>query len=138
MSKKRCVTICIFTFLILFLVTFSIADKTKIEYENVQKAEPLVFVTLNGECYHSMDCHYLNKSSKGIGLYKAISEGFRACSHCGGDISGIVMVEYLQPYEQDNTLFAFLLCIGLSIALASCFYVTLSIIHFNTKSPPKR
>lgn len=125
MTRKNRVFICVFTFLVIFLISFGLSDKTETRYKTIERTEPSVFVTVSGECYHSSDCYYLRYSAKEIGLYKAKSMGFRACSYCYGENEGTTQVEYTQAYEKDNTLYVFMSCLGISMAVAGCIYFIL-------------
>ena len=59
--------------------------------ENGYRPEPKVYVTEYGEKYHSYGCQYLRESCIAIGIYKAQSKGYTACSKCRGIPSGTIM-----------------------------------------------
>ncbi len=126
MTRKRRTLLAIFMFLVIFLISFGVSEKTQTEYITLEKAEPRVFVTKSGECYHSCYCHYLTSSARDIGLYKAISNGFRACSYCHGVSDETITVQYIQKYEKDNTLYVFIYCLGISLGLSGGVYLILT------------
>ncbi len=55
--------------------------------------EGVVYKTKTGECYHASDCGYLWNSAIPIGEEKAQKSGLRRCSRCGGESSGIMVVD---------------------------------------------
>ena len=69
-------------------------DNPVYEYETITEEQPKVYVTDYGECYHSGGCQYLWNSSNAIGLYKAKSNGYFACSVCGGKSYGTIIETY--------------------------------------------
>ena len=88
-------------FAILFSLMFFLSDKT--EYYTIDNyvQEPRVYVTDYGECYHAVDCHYLNRSRNEKGLYCALSEGYRACSFCDGIPNGMIEVNYYKTKSKN-------------------------------------
>lgn len=72
-------------------------------YETVTATEPRVYVTNYGECYHSSTCGYLHTSRIAKGKNQAISEGYVACSVCGGKSSGTITVTYKKRVPVDST-----------------------------------
>ena len=99
---------------VVFLPMFAIIKEALPGYETVieRESEPLVYITSHGEKYHSRSCHYLKSSRNAIGKKKAISKGYKACSYCLGNSSGMILEEYERKKHIDNT--------GESVLVAAC------------------
>ena len=85
--------------IIIFSISFALEDKTIYDYTSTYEEQPAVYVTKYGDCYHSISCHYLSQSMIEKGLYEALDNGYRACSHCNGISHGTVQVEHREYYE---------------------------------------
>ena len=90
-------------FALTFSAVFSLSDKTEHEKTEYCAQEPRVYVTDHGERYHSFGCHYLSRSRNAKGLYKARSQGYRACSYCKGTPYGTIEVNYYKTEIKDIT-----------------------------------
>lgn len=60
--------------------------------EALKREEPRVYITETGNKYHSCDCGYLWASSIPIGWDEALDKGYTACSRCGGEFDGTIIV----------------------------------------------
>jgi len=85
--------------IIIFSISFALEDKTIYDYTSTYEEQPAVYVTKYGDCYHSISCHSLSQSMIEKGLYEALDNGYRACSHCNGISHGTVQVEHREYYE---------------------------------------
>ena len=85
--------------IIIFSISFALEDKTVYDYTSTYEEQPAVYVSKYGDCYHSISCHYLSQSMIEKGLYEALDNGYRACSHCNGISHGTVQVEHREYYE---------------------------------------
>lgn len=90
-------------FSVSFSLMFLLTDKTEHYTVDTYVEEPGVYVTEYGDCYHSYDCHYLSQSMIEKGLYHALSQGYRACSYCGGIPRETVEVYYGETKSKDLT-----------------------------------
>ena len=102
MKILKFIGIGVLLFVLVSSITYLVSDK--IEYIKVDNfvEEPRVYVTDHGECYHTSGCHYL-QSRNAIGLDKAKSQGYRACSYCKGVPSGTIDVNYYKTEIKDIT-----------------------------------
>lgn len=55
---------------------------TRPTYEQSEKSAAVCFVTKTGNKYHKGNCSYLKYSKIGLGLARAQSQGYTACSRC--------------------------------------------------------
>ena len=111
------------TFLLFNVWDVGGTEKAIYEYETITEQQPKVYITKYGECYHSAGCQYLWNSSNPIGLYKAKSEGYFACSVCGGTSYGTITVTYQkQVLVGENHVKNIGLNIGLSVITVLIIY----------------
>lgn len=105
---------------VVFPPVFAIMKEALPGYETVieRESEPLVYITSHGEKYHNRSCHYLKSSRIAIGKKKAISKGYKACSYCLGNSSGVILEEYERKEYIDNT--------GESVLVAACTTLAVS------------
>lgn len=103
MKIVKYIGIGVLLFALTFSMMFFLSDKTKYETIDNYVQEPRVYVTDHGECYHSFGCHYLSQSRNAKGLYKAQSQGYRACSYCNGIPYGTIEVNYYKTEIKDIT-----------------------------------
>lgn len=96
------IIISVVIFVLVFWGMFSVLPKTHTKYATEYEKQERVYVTETGECYHYPTCHYL-RTSIPMGLEQAKSKGYRACSYCGGESSGVIEVEKRVPFEFDIT-----------------------------------
>lgn len=85
--------------IVAFVIAFMVTDKKSYEYTSSYQEEPRVYVTKTGECYHHISCRYLYNSIIEKGLMQAQSQGYVACSRCGGEAFGEIRVEYREYYS---------------------------------------
>lgn len=86
-----------------FALIFLSSDKTEYYIASYRVQEPRVYVTEHGVCYHAYDCHYLRQSALEKGMCRAESEGYRACSYCGGTPNGVIDEAYYKKEMEDAT-----------------------------------
>jgi len=122
-KSKFFVSLSLFLFLLIFLLSYSLSDKNKIEYTVEYIEEPRVFVTTYGECYHSPHCHYLKNSSIEIGLNQAQEKGYKPCSYCHGSSDSVITIEYIKPMITDNRLTVLGHCLVFSALSALSIYI---------------
>lgn len=106
----------ILVFLLIMLSISLISCKnTTTEIRN----DPKVYITQYGTKYHSKDCFYLNQSKIAISRYKAIDDGYSACSYCKGKSTEYIQTEYVVKTNNDNTGLIVLIIVG-SMFLIAC------------------
>ena len=129
-------------FIVVFLVSFALEDKTEYKYNSTYEEQPLVYVTKYGDCYHSINCHYLSQSRIEKGLYQAQKSGYRACSYCDGIPYDTTLVEHREYYEVTSYTNAILYSlirsvIGTIIVALLGAYVIYSRNHETDSKPPE-
>ncbi len=73
--------------------------------------EQLVYITKNGEVYHTTaECTYLRLSTRRIGQGEALAEGYTACRLCGGEPG---LFSYYYVTEEGERYHTSLSCSGL-------------------------
>ncbi len=106
----------ILVFLLIMLSISLISCKnTTTEIRN----DPKVYITQYGTKYHSKDCFYLSQSKIAISRYKAIDDGYSACSYCKGKSTEYIQTEYVVETTNDNTGLIVLIIVG-SVVLITC------------------
>lgn len=99
----------IFVFLLIILsVSVISCSNTKTELRN----DPKVYITQYGTKYHSKDCFYLTQSKIAISRYKAIDDGYSACSYCKGKSTEYIQTEYVVETNNANTGLIVLIIVG--------------------------
>lgn len=109
-NKKRYAAFHIVVFILIFIVATIcfyycyVSEVSLVEYEtktgiktinedvSTPQYEMIVYITNTGKCYHSSNCGHLF-SKRAITLFEAISNGYRACSHCHGTPSYVQINE---------------------------------------------
>ena len=94
--------------LIVFTISFVLEDKTSYKYTSTFEEQPMIYITEYGNCYHSVDCHYLRQSKIEKGLYEAKANGYMECSYCHGYSNSFIQVEIIKYYEVTDYTNAFL------------------------------
>ena len=89
-------------FLIIFTISFVLEDKTSFECTSTFEEQPMIYITEYGNCYHSVDCHYLRQSKIEKGLYEAKANGYMECSYCHGCSKSVIRVELIKYYERNR------------------------------------
>jgi hypothetical protein len=94
--------------LIIFSISLTSCKTTKTEIRN----DPKVYITQYGTKYHSKDCFYLTQSKIAISRYKAIDNGYSACSYCKGKSSEYIQTEYIVETNSNNAGLIILIIVG--------------------------
>ncbi len=110
-------------FSVSFSLMFLLTDKTEHYTVDTYVEEPCVYVTKYGDCYHSYDCHYLSQSMIEKGLYYALSQGYSACSYCGGISHETIEVNYGETRSKDITN---------AVAMKSLIFASVSVIIYTS------
>lgn len=74
--------------------------------------EECVYVTPNGNCYHSQSCSYITEKQP-IGLNQALNNGYQACNHCNGVSFNYIWINGSVTLLEQNNYFA-------SFSISSC------------------
>jgi len=109
--------------LMVFTISFVLEDKTSYEYTSTFEEQPAVYITEHGNCYHSVDCHYLSQSKIEKGLYEVKAKGYRECSYCNGYSKSVIQVELIKYYEVTDYTNAFLYSCLRALLITPILYV---------------
>ena len=116
-----------------FTISFVFEDKTSYEYTSTFEEQPAVYITEHGNCYHSVDCHYLSQSKIEKGLYEVKAKGYRECSYCNGYSKSVIQVELIKYYEVTDYTNAFLYsCLRAVLATPIMYIIVLYVVEKNT------
>ena len=110
-------------FLIIFTISFVLEDKTSFECTSTFEEQPMVYITEYGNCYHSVDCHYLRQSKIEKGLYEAKANGYMECSHCHGYSNSFIQVEVIKYYEAMDCTDAIVRSVTRALLITPILYV---------------
>lgn len=110
-------------FLIVFTISFVLEDKTSFECTSTFEEQSMVYITEYGNCYHSVDCHYLRQSKIEKGLYEAKANGYMECSYCHGCSKSVIRVELIKYYEVTDYTNAFLYSCLRALLITPILYV---------------
>ena len=67
--------------------------------------EECVYITPNGNCYHSQYCSYITEK-KQMGLNQAIYNGYKKCEHCNGVSFDYICINGTIILIEQNNYFA--------------------------------
>lgn len=120
-----------------FSLLFCLTDKTEVYTVDNYVEEPCVYVTKCGDCYHAFSYHYLEQSKIEAGLYYARSNGYRACSYCGGTPYGTVEVNYPKTETKENKIDVLIQSIFFASSTVTVYMLVCVMIYVSKKMSVK-